>query len=797
MPEVLHLETSDYELSIWVRELGDRLGQYEITQAKRGIESDAQQIWIRPAVELCQNPLVKEEALALRDDELKLVKSFSPREHLFFENLQYHIEWTFKEKGVTAASLGHRLKVVNAGFRAVKVKGKVVRLTGTLQTRNDLGWVHLPLLYEQDGEKRKSTLSFEVIPTKMDLHSDVPKMYESIDAAYPLWRFSLVERTAQEASRGQERGDFPLLWLANFQSMRDELHKGIKQIEANPHSRLRSRTVYTRAERLKGRLSHRREEAVREHLDQGLREKRYKVERKQLSFDTPENRFIKMVVTQSIRSLQRISRMLEEAQQTVAGERIGEVFLEQLKEWQEPLRRVESQSWLREVGVFTGMVKESLVLQQKTGYCAVYKVWLDLRYYLTAFDSQAEVSMKSVADIYEIWCFLKVKDLLVNSLGFELEPDKGKSRTRYNDYLEAQMIGGIGGAFNFYREDHVKASLAHEPIFKKKGYPLRSHLVSQKPDIMLRVEFPDGKELIWLFDAKYRIKTQLAPEEDDESSVDWVPDDAINQMHRYRDALIHLDKNKRKSKSRPVFGAFALYPGYFDQSQEDNPYAEAIQEVGIGAFPLLPCADSGEGDCWLRNFLVESIGTRNGYDANAIQETIYLQESARIPLYGMQQTLYRSLAMTVAVSKAGKVKGYFERFQEGTSRWYHMPVETFDEKFGHHVPDELRYLAFAVDLDATKKAKKIDRIWPIEKVTRVKRAAICTEKAGSEGESDKLSLDYLLFQLGASMKLLTPVEGVNLLQTKTSMKMVPLTELENKSDFKDLSSVYNQTIDSR
>ena len=66
------------------------------------------------------------------------------------------------------------------------------------------------------------------------------------------------------------------------------------------------------------------------------------------------------------------------------------------------------------------------------------------------------------------------------------------------------------------------------------------------------------------------------------SYIDHVPDDAINQLHRYRDALIHLSaQGVEHHKSRPVFGAFALYPGYFDQSQEPFPYAHAIQEIGI------------------------------------------------------------------------------------------------------------------------------------------------------------------------------------------------------------------------
>ncbi|MCJ8271926.1 MAG: hypothetical protein MJK04_21340, partial [Psychrosphaera sp.] len=64
-------------------------------------------------------------------------------------------------------------------------------------------------------------------------------------------------------------------------------------------------------------------------------------------------------------------------------------------------------------------------------------------------------------------------------------------------------------------------------------------------------------------------------------------------------------------KSRSVFGAFALYPGFYANQSEhnchDNVYFDAILQIGIGAFPLLPSkAKPGErhsGNAWLCTFL--------------------------------------------------------------------------------------------------------------------------------------------------------------------------------------------------
>ena len=88
----------------------------------------------------------------------------------------------------------------------------------------------------------------------------------------------------------------------------------------------------------------------------------------------------------------------------------------------------------------------------------------------------------------------------------------------------------------------------------------------------------------WIFDAKYRIA-----DNSNGTDSDKAPDEAINQMHRYRDALIYINQanDGELEKSRPILGAFVLYPGWFDEADTSNPYQDAIEAVGIGGFPLL------------------------------------------------------------------------------------------------------------------------------------------------------------------------------------------------------------------
>jgi len=857
MPELIRLHTPDFEFSVWANDISQRLSVYQNTMAHRASANDVQpsyELRFAPAAQLSNaiepQGLVADGLVQSGLDESDLAENdlvanglakhaeLTLNSPLFFENTQYQFEWVFFSE-VTNARLTHRSQSVNEAFRfapEVKTARGVVpaRLTGTINTGNDVGWLCLPLTFELNGKTQTQHIAFEVLPTKMALHQDLPAMYQAIDKVYPLWRFSLVEKTEQDAATSQQRGHFPLMWLANFAALRERFEQGLKVICAAPHSRLQPTVANIKAAKLKGRLPHKLAEQVKQDFANGQYDKRYAVEKKQLSVDTPENRFIKMAVSKSKRQLAEFEQKLRQSNQAPERQRLSDSFLNELRSWQQPLQKVLGQSFLKEVGAYTGLNRESLVLQQKTGYSAVYRIWQELKFYLDVFGNQSSISMKSVAEIYEVWCFLCLKQILEQDLGFELV-ENSATKLAPNDFFEYQLKDGFAGAFSFKRSDGVTARLAHEPKFTKKGQSIRSYLVNQEPDIVLEVTLPksahltkvdsdrsEEKQFIWLFDAKYRIKTnknRFDDKTEDIESTDYVPDDAINQMHRYRDALIRLSEphipNSPSSsmagqparKSRPVFGAFALYPGFFDQITKPNPYAAAIEEVGIGAFALLPSQnDPSQTGCnysghqWLLEFLQAQIGkapnTQTGqgdeamYPLAGMVERLYVQDAARIPYYGMRQVLYPDLTMTVALGgQRGRDNGYFEKFEQGTAQWYHLPQSTFLKKFKQHIAEEIRYLALASTSDTQSSTKQIDKLWPVKRVTVLPRYAITEEQAGKKSGSVEL---YYLFELGKPLSLQTAVTNVPHRPMKNSIKLTTLTRLESVTKFVELETVYQE-----
>jgi hypothetical protein len=833
MPELLRLQTPDFEFSIWANDISARAKVYQATVEKRAsltlarvgnAENISPELRFSPEAKLVDIAVIDgpsgiyaQAALATSVAGPEKRSMLTLNAPLFFENTQYQFEWVFFG-AVSDARLVHRSQGVSEAFRFAKQRGPLpARLIGSINTGNDVGWMRLPLSFEEEGKTHTQHIAFEVLPTKMALHQDLPAMYRAIDSVYPLWRFSLVEKTEQDAASSKQRGHFPLMWLANFAALRSRFELGLKVICTAPHSRLQPSVANIKAAKLKGRLPYKLGEQVKQDFANGQYDKRYRLEKKQLSVDTPENRFIKMAVKRSKRQLAEFEAKLRTSNQAPERQRLSDSFLNELHNWQQPLQKVLNQSFLKEVGAYGGLNRESLVLQQKTGYSAVYRVWQELKFYLDVFGNQSSISMKSVAEIYEVWCFLCLKQILEQDLGFTLV-ENDAAKLSQNDFFEYQLKDGFAGAFRFKRADGVTARLAHEPKFTKKGQSIRSYLVSQEPDIVLEVTLPkageltEEKQFIWLFDAKYRIKTdknRFDGSEDNISKTDYVPDDAINQMHRYRDALIRLStpdnavSSDRAKKSRPVFGAFALYPGFFDQAQEMNPYANAIEEVGIGAFALLPSqAESNYcGHQWLSEFLQAQIGTASSVKAGQANDTLYpvagmaerqyVKEAARIPYYGMRQVLYPDLTLTAALGNlTGRSKSYLENFENGTAQWYHIKqkaIHQLEGQIGAHIVDEVRYLALASPSKQIPSTKQIDKVWSVKRVSLLPRNEITENQAGMQSGSDEL---YYLFELGKPLTLQQSVNNVPLRKFLHSMKLTTLSRIENVVKFSEVDEVY-------
>ena len=615
---------------------------------------------------------------------------------------------------------------------------------GTLRTGNDIGWFPLEIVVRPNtgGPLRTDRIAWQVWPLKLDFASDLKLIATDIEAVYPLWLFKFGVATEHDLGVGRGRSDrFLLMWFAQFRSRWDELERGLKVILQNPHVSLQSRSARLRAERLRGRINRRLEERIAVGGERP--EIRYEATVWSSSLDTPENRFVLYVLDKCLSSLDRF-------RDAVDRPGLSPTFRALLDGWIRSVSAFRSDPMFHGVGTYFGLSKESLVLHNRAGYATTYRAWLELRRDLEFFASAsaARLGMRSVNELYEIWCFLAIRRML-SDLGFR-ESERKEARWRKVG-LEREMENGAGASFRFEGNDGLRLELSHEPVFGRfRSGPFHSATIPQRPDIVLEARWPASDEmperrLLWIFDAKYRLMEDAAAgsaDRDDEPMRDCdylVPPDAIDQMHRYRDSILMRTEG---SESRPVVSAFALYPGIFDQTRSPagNPYAQGIQAVGIGAFPLLP---SMNGDLWLRAYMDDAL--RSTSHAKTVRK-----RSVRIPVSGLE---YPEDDVLIVYLTADRRPEYLERFREGRSELYHTYLQ------GGPSSARLGKVKFLVAIDVPHTdgpLRMIRGAYAIDGWSVVARSELDTAAAGSPQPRDAGAKCRIL-RLGRYLQLASPI----------------------------------------
>lgn len=785
MRELIQIDTADWQLAVYGPDVSGKQRVLAKTLSGRGKAAPLGVVLFDRLVHVTTLKLA--DGLTGLNAEVGALVTPAP---LLFENTDYMFELLFKHDGAILPQITHKLAAIQNAFRTKQI-GNQLLVSGTLNFGNNVGWFSLPFSYSSHGVQQSVAIKFVVLPTKMDLGSDLRVIYQRLDQDYPLWRFAFGNSTEATAdAKRQSHHNFPLLWLARFNSLREKFEQNVRILLNAPHSRLVQVERRVKAERLKGKLAVALQEKLAQDFDSKVFHKSYTTSRKVLSLDTPENRFIKMVVQQAHFQLGRFISLVTTANQKPDAQIFSDNYIIQLNSWQKTLEKYLHHPMFKEVGSFKGMSKESLVLQQKTGYSGVYQAWHELKRYLDVMGSQSSVSMKTIDELYEVWCFLEIRRLLTTDLGFTEQPQKPFRVGRKGAEIKFDDV--LADSYLFTREDGLTIRLAHEPEFSDKTSPVRSWLCVHKPDIVLEAVFADECRLLWLFDAKYRIDNKT-----DDSEQDLVPADAIYQMHRYRDALIHIEKNgEQKQKSRSVYGAYALYPGANNQQEPaaNSIYSEAIDAIGIGAFPLLPSAVGDNGCLWLKAFLQKQFAAA----ILPLKETVdrYLMEdSARIPHHGMQQVFYPDLTLVVtAAPEAGRDPVYINSFKDGSAACYHTRlIATERANLERNVINEVRYCVIATT--APNQADRVARfIWPVKQVKLVKRKTLNRVQTGLQlANDDRRNQDmYWLFELGPAFNLDQPISGFD-----SSHHQLLLTTRQTLAEvcyFGEIKPVYSDAI---
>jgi hypothetical protein len=479
-------------------------------------------------------------------------------------------------KGGRTVALEHRDPVILRGLRTSE-GGRVVH--GRVHFGGQVGRSEFTV--RVDGEPELD-FEVEVFPTKLDYAEDYARLREEtgeilagVVLEYLRSTFHLgVDRHAPAPTR--------LEWLALLRHAADDLEHALAEVARQPRWGLARAGEPARADRVR-RPDARVRRAVLRGAGSGdglplegiapVRE-RLAEGRPRPTLDTPEHRWLAGQLGGVRRRLAALRREEAELPSTPRRARA----LEELDALE---RRVARMLRTEPLAAAAGDPPPGLASPQLTlapGYREAHRACLLLRLGLSLEGGPVRLAVKDLGVLYEYWCFLAVARVLGARTGHPL-PARDLLAVEERG-LRVLLRRGREHSLVFPLPGGGRAVLTYNPRFG--GEPL---LVPQRPDLLLEVRRPDGAATRVVLDAKYRITA--APEYLERYGSPGPPEDALNVLHRYRDAIVRQGGG---GPERLVARAAALFPfrerapGAFRASR----LWRSLDGLGVGAIPLLP-----------------------------------------------------------------------------------------------------------------------------------------------------------------------------------------------------------------
>ena len=524
---------------------------------------------------------------------------------VIYETNEYWINVKFDGIDKDSAHVQHVRADVEDAFKTVlDSNGTTCTISGKLSFLNEPGLFRLGIVYSKNGIRHEDFIAFHVVSPKLDVKNDYQSILQTVNRELEKDVFRYLSLTVQQMSPSRDRSKDLQIWMQVFENLAADYIKNIIRIIKNPHSKVRTMEEYKKADRIH-RWTPAMEETYHEKQKDGVLDKYYfRNEVYDTTVNSMENRFVKYTLQHVGKRLNEVFSKVLTQNNTEASDSLRDKWLRH----QASINHLLRHPFFSHVGRFEGMQHESLVLQSRMGYQQVYKDWLKLKKGIDIFEGTTNVGVMQIWEIYELWCFIKVKNMvcriLSNNGQYELETDEPNgplihySKEKKIDYtlqINYPEEWGMRGRF---------VTLHYQHIYNRHSGTQRTLTTDNRPDIVLNIHQPGQEELTYLFDAKYRVwsdpKLDRDIEEEDVmewekelgdrdrlQGADYPPSDAINQMHRYRDAIYYGLDEKERPRNKEIIGGYILFPGRA-KGDVTRYFATSIKKINIGAFPLLP-----------------------------------------------------------------------------------------------------------------------------------------------------------------------------------------------------------------
>lgn len=456
-------------------------------------------------------------------------------------------------------------------------------LTGTLNFRSQIGMSRFRVL---SSDVPVLTFDIEVFPTKIDYVADYVVMMSDVESAIRGLAFEYLRATSGRAGTTDDRSQWAVEWLTLVRNEAYTIASALHHIDRFPIRALRRDIQPTSVNRIRrpSRLTKRAIIAGRgtgafaELADGTLIRSILPSIRAKETLDTSEHRWLKKRIDSISTRLARLDtallRQVDRFRAVGWDTALLELQLREVADVRDLFTAIARTAVIRAAGDTVRPEAETLTLTQAPGYSDAHRALVRVDRALGVESDHVDISYKDVSELYQIWCFIAVVEVVKRALGsatvsgdvFVADETGLKVQLRRNRFLQLTS------------DDGTIVSVRAEPRFT-------GLTGTQVPDIVVGISRPSRAELLIVLDAKYRVDTSIKYAK--RFRCAGPPIDAINALHRYRDAI--LVQPMSGPASRPVVRGAALFP--FPGAEEDfieSPLHEALQQLGIGALPFLP-----------------------------------------------------------------------------------------------------------------------------------------------------------------------------------------------------------------
>jgi predicted component of viral defense system (DUF524 family) len=428
----------------------------------------------------------------------------------------------------------------------------------------------------------------EVFPSKLDYASDYENLLAEVQEICTGLAFEYLRATYQKGIKTGTPHPTAIEWLVLLRHVADSLEQALHHIAHYPIRGLTREPVTMRAERVK-----RVDSSIRTAVTRGRGAGQFvklnseyqirqnlQTRQARSTLDTPEHRWLAAQLS-SIR--RRVGRLRREEAKPNASERRTQT-LQELDSLESRLARLGR---LEPLAVANGSTPPagfaSMQLLGAPGYREAYQACLVLALGLRLEGGPIRLSVKELNLLYEYWCYLALLNLISEELGQPIPVKEIISIKQWG--LEILLKRGRRTSVPFRTEAGRKIEIIYNPQFQGEDY-----LIPQHPDMLITFKEQNWPTLHLLLDAKYRLES--SPKYLKQYRSPGPPQDALNVLHRYRDAILDdrgIDSRSKQLK-RTVVQAAALFP-YREETRHEFAQSrlwQSLDRLGVGAIPLLP-----------------------------------------------------------------------------------------------------------------------------------------------------------------------------------------------------------------